>query len=94
MAMDTQRRELETRSDKEVQNVAPPVGAELADWQLLHKAMCKCCTSDVSVRAHDHQLAVSKDSPLRQRINAHVNRRLSEATKSTPAGTAPTLTMP
>jgi hypothetical protein len=84
MAMDIQRRELEIRSDREVQNVAPPVGVELADWQLMHEAMCKCCTSDVSVRAHYCQLAESKNSPLRQRIDGNINRRLSNATKSTP----------
>ena len=83
-AVDTQRRELEIRSDREVQNVAPPVGVELADWQLLDEAMRKSCTSDVGVRAHYQRLAESNDSPLRQRIDAHVNRRLSEATKSSP----------
>jgi hypothetical protein len=84
MAMDTQRRELEIRSDREVQNVLPPVEEELSDWQLLDEAMLKSCTSDVSMRAHYHRLAESKDSPLRQRIDAYVNRRLSEATKSSP----------
>ena len=84
MAMDRQRRELEIRSDREVQNVTPPVGEELADWRLLDEAMRKSCTSDVGVRAHYQRLAESKDSPLRQRIDAHVNRRLSEATKSSP----------
>ena len=77
MTRDTQGREFEMRSDREVENVVVPVGDELADWQLLEEAMTNACTEDVEVRARHNWLADSKDSPLRQRIDAYLEKRLA-----------------
>jgi hypothetical protein len=77
MARDTRGLDFEVRSDREVENVVPPVGDELADWQLLEEAMTNACTDDVEVRARCNWLADSKDSPLRQRIDAYLKKRLA-----------------